>query len=86
MDERGVPWYDDLYLDIVVTPAGEVALLDDDESDQVLRDGCISRRDHEAAWAEARLLMDMIARGAMPLLTLSSAHRRLFQSGDPPPD
>lgn len=84
VDERGVPWFDDLYLDIVVTPAGQVALLDADELDQALRDGRISRRDHEAAWTEARLLMDMIVRGAMPLLALSIAHRRLFQCGDLP--
>lgn len=29
--ENGVPYKDDLYLDVVVTPTGEIKLLDEDE-------------------------------------------------------
>jgi uncharacterized protein len=39
LDERGIPWYDDLYLDIAILPSGEARLLDDEELEQALRQG-----------------------------------------------
>src|SRR4051794_9419827 len=33
VDDRGIPWFDDLYLDIVMSPSGAIQLLDVEELD-----------------------------------------------------
>jgi uncharacterized protein len=81
IDERGVPWFDDLYLDIVVSPSGAHWLLDADELDSALGTGLISLADHDLAHAEAQRLLEAISLGKWPLPALSVAHlaaHRLF--------
>jgi predicted RNA-binding protein associated with RNAse of E/G family len=48
--ENGVPWYKDLYLDIIIFPDGKWTLVDEDELDGALRTGAINQRDYEYAW------------------------------------
>ncbi len=49
VDERRIPWFDDLYLDIVVTPEGRVQVLDAEELDEALHIGAISQEAYEFA-------------------------------------
>jgi hypothetical protein len=74
IDERGIPWFDDLYLDIVVSPSGAHWLLDADELDTALQTGLISPADHDLAHAEAQRLLEAITLRKWPLLALSEAH------------
>jgi len=74
IDDRGVPWFDDLYLDIVVSPSGAHWLLDADELDAALHAGLVSRNEYDLAHAEARRVLDAIERRSWPLLELSVAH------------
>jgi uncharacterized protein len=53
-DERGIPWYDDIYLDIMLAPGGAPELLDADELDAALAAGSITQDDWALAWREAR--------------------------------
>lgn len=48
-DEAGIPWFDDLYLDIVVLADGSRHVLDANELDEALTAGAITRDD----WALA---------------------------------
>ena len=41
--DQGVPWFDDLYLDVVVVKNGEVFLLDEDELEDALGRNDITR-------------------------------------------
>ncbi len=75
-DASGVPWFEDLYLDIVVLPSREAILLDADELDAALFEGKITETQYELAWEEAHALLRDIANGAMPLLDLSLEHLR----------
>lgn len=77
-DEDGVPWFDDLYLDIVVTPSGAAHLLDADELEQAMHAGLVSPADSALAWAEARRLQLALTAGDFPLLKLSAVHRGLL--------
>lgn len=72
---RGIPWYDDLYLDIVIAPPDGPVLLDADELADALRDGEIAPADHDLAWREARRLLATLERGELGLLALCAAHR-----------
>ncbi|MED1947814.1 MULTISPECIES: DUF402 domain-containing protein [Brevibacillus] len=62
-DENGHIWYDDLYLDIVVLPTGEVYLLDQDELDEALKKGVITSEDYQFATETADLLLRNILAG-----------------------
>ncbi|MED4569795.1 DUF402 domain-containing protein [Brevibacillus agri] len=62
-DENGHIWYDDLYLDIVVLPQGEVYLLDQDELDEALQKGVIDSDEHSFATEVADQLLRDISAG-----------------------
>jgi hypothetical protein len=76
--DRGVPWFDDLYLDVVILPSGELYLLDEDELEEALRKGHISREDYELAWREAKRIISLYRAGKLDLLACSSKHRAMF--------
>lgn len=75
VDESGVPWYNDLYLDIVVSPLGETLLLDEDELDEALRLGKVTSAQYDFAWRQASVLLDALELDLFPLLWLSDVHR-----------
>lgn len=81
LDETGVPWFDDLYLDLVVYPDGRVVLLDADELDDALAHCAITQAEHDLAWREARRLLAAIEAGQFgpsQLAPRSAAHRALL--------
>ncbi|WP_316571733.1 DUF402 domain-containing protein [Neobacillus sp. YIM B06451] len=76
--ENGVPFYDDLYLDLIVFPSGEVILKDADELDEALAKGFINKDQYDLAWTEAENLKSLLSKGEFPLLKLSRAHKDLL--------
>ena len=58
IDADGVPWFDDLYLDLLVWPDGEAALDDRDELDDALARGEITAAQHALALETAARLRD----------------------------
>lgn len=75
VDERGIPWWEDLYLALLVFPDGGCHIADADERDDPLHRGVIDTNLHTLAWQEARHLQSTIQAGAFPLLALANAHR-----------
>ena len=64
--DDGLPWIDDLYLDVVgvveLAPDGrwevmETEVLDEDELDEALNENRITPQQHALAWAEARAVL-----------------------------
>lgn len=49
VDESGVPWYADLYLDVISLPGGGFAGIDKDELEAALRAGEVSREHYDLA-------------------------------------
>ncbi|MUG47581.1 DUF402 domain-containing protein [Paenibacillus woosongensis] len=76
--DQGVPWFDDLYLDIVVLKNGEVFLMDEDELDEALTKGHITVKDYDMAMETAREVLDAINRHQFPYFEMSLEH---FRSG-----
>jgi len=76
--EQQVPWFDDLFLDIVVLPGGETLLLDEDELEEALDEGQITERDAEMAERTARRVLESIRNKRFPFFRLSVEHRRLL--------
>lgn len=50
--------FSDLFLDVVMTPAGQVFLLDADELEKALQEGLVDRESYRLTWQRARELMD----------------------------
>ncbi len=78
LTDQQVPWFDDLFLDIVVLPTGEKLLLDEDELEEALEEGEITPRDSAMARKTAARLMDLIKQNKFPYFDLSLQHRRML--------
>ena len=78
IDAEGIPWFEDLYLDVVASLAGTVRLLDADELEGALRAGIVSPAEYALAWREARRLLAATEQRSFPLLALSALHRALL--------
>lgn len=74
--DQGVPWFDDLYLDIVVLRNGEVFLMDEDELDDALSGGSITVRDYDLATETAREILQAIQERRFPYFAMSLEHFR----------
>lgn len=55
--EDGVPYIDDLYLDVVMYPSGKVKMVDQDELQQALDIGDITQEDFDLAYKVADTLI-----------------------------
>ena len=58
--ENGIPYEDDLYLDVVVTPNGEIILLDEDELKQVYDRKELTKEEYKNVYKEAEKLMNKL--------------------------
>lgn len=58
--ENGVPYEDDLYLDIVVNPNGKIILLDEEELEEALNRFEITKEEYEMAYEEANKLIMLL--------------------------
>lgn len=57
----GIPYFDDLFLDVVVLPTSEILLLDEDELKDALDKGEITNQEYDMAYAEANRIIGNIA-------------------------
>lgn len=80
IDENGCPFYDDLYLDVVVFPSGEVVLLDEDELKDALENGDITQDDFDLAYSEANIIMDGMAKDIIYLTNMGNNDLEFFRA------
>lgn len=73
--ENNIPWFDDLFLDVVFTPNGDVRLLDADELDDAFNAGEISRSEYDLALGESERIMAQIKQGTFVFFDLCERHR-----------
>lgn len=78
MTDQQVPWFDDLYLDIVKLPSGELMLLDEDELEEALDDGMITQKDSDLAQRTAARVLEWIRSRKFPYFDLSKQHRKML--------
>lgn len=78
VDENQVPWLDDLYLDLVVSPAMEIEVKDADELLAARESGDILPTEFDLAWREANRIIDRISEHRFGLFDLSNIHRQLL--------
>ncbi len=61
VDEDGVVYYLDKYLDVILTPQGDVCVQDRDELDAAYESGELSTTQYEAALREGELIIEELA-------------------------
>jgi predicted RNA-binding protein associated with RNAse of E/G family len=80
VSEDGIPWLDDLYLDLAVSPDFQVEVLDVDEILEARECGEITAEEYELAWNEANRLVERIKNRALDLLELIPLHRQMVEA------
>jgi uncharacterized protein len=76
-----IPWLDDLYLDLVVSPGMAVEVKDADELLAARDSGEITAAEYDLAWNTANRIMEEIKANTFGVLALSEKHRRLLTMG-----
>jgi uncharacterized protein len=72
------PWMDNLFIDIVVLPSGELFEKDADELEEALLEGIIEKEHYDLARNEASKLKRLISQGKFELMQLSTPHKELL--------
>lgn len=72
-DEDGRAWFDDMYLDVLVLPDGQTALLDEDELEAAFASGEITLSQRDEAREAANRLLSAFPRGIGPLAAFTKA-------------
>ncbi|UBV43512.1 DUF402 domain-containing protein [Deinococcus taeanensis] len=75
--ESGLPWHDDLYLDVIAHPAGQdpwavdaTTVIDGDELEDAVQAGLVSPEVAAATWAHARRVEAELRTGTYPPLAV----------------
>ena len=71
--EDGIPWYDDLYLDITWIPGGTPLLLDQEELEAAYAIGAITQEQYDLARGETARLLVALTLGDYPLPEITRA-------------
>ncbi|MET1247304.1 DUF402 domain-containing protein [Sporolactobacillus sp. STCC-11] len=79
-DELGTPWFDDLYLDLILFPNHRLYLVDEDELTEALDNGIITTEMYEKAWQTAQGLMRSIKKNPEHFLMLVRDVRGTFSN------
>jgi uncharacterized protein len=74
LDERGIPWFLDLYLDVIVTRSGQLILKDTHELEVAFETSEITKAQFDLAQVTASNLINRIQFGSFGLLELAVHH------------
>lgn len=66
VDLTGVPWHDDLYLDLVMNARGALAVIDAADLESALETGAVSLPAYQLAWREAHRLAPLARNMRLP--------------------
>lgn len=70
-DADGSLWYDDMYLDVVMLPTGELEIIDGEELDDALDRAQVTPDEYAEAWREAIRVRAAIEASNYPLMAVA---------------
>jgi predicted RNA-binding protein associated with RNAse of E/G family len=76
---QGIPYCDDLFIDVVVLPNGEIYLLDEDELEEAYKNNVITEGDYEFAKCKALELVESIKEGSNYLMNSTERYYTLMK-------
>lgn len=77
--ENGVPYHEDLYLDIVVKPDGKIILLDEQELKEALEKLEITEKEYNMSYEEANNLIIVLQENFEKLKLFTDKYLKLFE-------
>lgn len=77
-NENGRPWMDDLFLDIILLPNGDIIQKDAEELEAALSEGVISEEFYRIAWDEAKRITLLLEQDRFELIKKTKEHRLLI--------
>lgn len=78
--ENGVPYHEDLYLDIVVKPDGKIILLDEEELKEALEKFEITEQEYKMSYQEANNLIKALQENIHKLKQFTDKYLNLFEN------
>jgi uncharacterized protein len=78
--DNGIPWMDDLFLDVVALSSGEVIQLDVDELEEALKGGIINKNQYVLALEEANKITKQICNEDFSLIKLANIHKQILEA------
>ena len=80
--ENGKPYEDDLYLDVILVPNGEITLLDEDELQLAYDRLEISKEIYDMAYNEANQLINKLRNNTYKVKGFTDEYLKLFQNDE----
>ncbi|RAZ81618.1 DUF402 domain-containing protein [Planococcus halotolerans] len=77
-NENGRPWMDDLFLDIILLPNGDIIQKDAEELEVALSEGVITEEFYRIAWDEAKRITLLLEQDRFELIKKTKEHRLLI--------
>lgn len=77
--DKGIPWYDDLYLDIIISADYHISLIDEDDLALALKQNIINQKDFDFAYHEANKLLEQLRQNDLILLEYSKEIYRVLK-------
>ncbi|WP_194543262.1 DUF402 domain-containing protein [Paenibacillus sp. JZ16] len=74
VSDEGIPYWDDLYLDVIVLPDGSLFIQDEDELEEALRQGHIEFQDYKLAKETAAKIILEVSSGENKVINNSMRH------------
>lgn len=68
IDDEKKPFFDDLYLDIIISKDGDITLKDEDELNEALNNNDITSEQYKMAYKEAKIIIDKIKQDGIDYL------------------
>ena len=81
--EDGRVYWEDLFLDLIVMPSGQVLLVDVDELEAAREQGIVSEAEYALAWVEAKQLQKQLQDGSFPLVAHAEVMKQQLKQGIP---
>lgn len=78
--ENGIPFEDDLYLDMIITPDGEEIVIDENELLEAKDSGDITQKDVDSAYQTLRELEEKYVNNIQELIKLTNYLKERFKS------
>lgn len=75
--ENGIPYMEDLFLDLIVLPAGEIMKKDIDEINEAFKLGIITQQQYTLAFQTFERIYNEIIEGKFKYFALSEKHKAL---------
>jgi uncharacterized protein len=76
--ENDVPWLDDLFLDIILLPSGELIEKDAEELEDAYAKGITTKTLYDLAWSELNIIKEQIESEKFQLVNLSNQHKDIL--------